>query len=173
MVDTNSTMIDDAYKENDIHAKLEVKTKPSLSSGHAKQQTISDNTEPKKSSKTELFNRKRRILCELTEAEIVARSIPHDDRNRGLTEERVPSDIVLDRTMRHSCGKVAQEDQLSNPNKSLHKRDNSSSLFKAARQARQNQSISRHIPSQIVCVRRNLAADKSNNTNQKSLRNLR
>lgn len=124
MVNINSTTIDDdAHKENAIHANRIGKISVQSSSINDLTAAATDDVGPQKPSKSQIATqRKRRVLCELTEAEIQARSsIPC---NEGMVATRVTQS-------NQTTQQAAQEKALQSKQ--------SFSLFKAARQARQKQ----------------------------------
>lgn len=164
MNNSNTTIIDDegGHKENAIYAnqtllKTSIQQPSSSQSKRTLQIVVDQDVTPKKPSKSQVaLTRKRRVLCELTEAEIQARSVPRT--------ENVIQAIDHDTT--------EQQSSETHPQTAKSKTD-SNSLFKAARQARQKQSISSHIGSQTLTTSRGSASDKATSSLQKTHRNLR
>lgn len=144
MVNMDPLLFDDAHKENAIYANQ--------SSNHVKS-TSKQDIERQKPTKSQIQARKRRILCELTEAEIQARSIP---RNEEVIESNP--------TQTNSTSQPTPESS------SLPKE--SHSLFKAARLARRKQSITKKTASQISPNTKETSTDKVTSI-QKPQRNLR
>jgi hypothetical protein len=165
MNNSNTANIDDegSHKENAIYAnqtllKTSIQQPSSSQSKRTLQIVVDQDVTPKKPSKSQvaLTRRKRRVLCELTEAEIQARSIPRI--------ENAIQAIDYDTTEQQSSEAQSQ---------TAKSKSDSNSLFKAARQARQKQSISSHIGSQTITTSRGSASDKANSSLQKTHRNLR
>ncbi|PWN37074.1 uncharacterized protein FA14DRAFT_152486 [Meira miltonrushii] len=148
MVNSNPTIIDDTHKENAMHANQIYS-----SSSHVKP-TSQDDVERLKPTKSQVQARKRRVLCELTDAEIQARSTPCNEE-------------VIESQPTQSDSTTQQSSETSSLSKESH------SLFKAARQARQKQSImSKHTGSKPITNSKGSTSDKATSL-QKPQRNLR